>query len=241
MLKSIKHIVIVSLSAVLLVSCYDPTQKADAENTSKSTGVEFAPQMYHSEPYDPMTQITDQSSGSDHFPYILVGGGSSDYSKIEKGHGEFYNSNYYNQHGMNMREPNATSIARGELPYSLSKDQIDMAAVIKPVLNDDGSIGINYNPDSTLKLPEFDITESKALYLRFCSQCHGVTGMADGKVAAKFGGVPVYASAALKDLPLGHIFHVITHGKGRMGAHASQLSQEERWKIATFVQTLQKQ
>lgn len=241
MLKNIRHIVIVSLSAVLLVSCYDPTQKADAENTSKSTGVEYAPQMYHSEAYDPMTQVTDEDAGSNYFPWILIGGGQSDYKKVDKGHGEFYNSNYYNEHGMNMREPNATSIARGELPYRLTKDQIELAATVKPSVDANGNIVTVYKSDSTTKAPQFDMAEAKELYLRFCSHCHGVSGMADGKVAEKFGGVPVYASAALTDLPIGHVFHVITHGKGRMGAHASQLSQEERWKIATFVQTLQKQ
>ena len=64
---------------------------------------------------------------------------------------------------------------------------------------------------------------------------------APGKVGEKFGGVPAYNSPAKKDMTIGHVFHVITHGKNSMGAHASQLSQLERWKIATFVQTLQKQ
>lgn len=241
MLKNIRHIVIVAISAVSLVSCYDPTVKAEADNTTKSTGVEYAPQMYHSEAYDPMTQVTEKDAGSNYFPWILVGGGESDYSEVKDGHGEFYNSNYYNEHGMNMRTPNATSVARGELPYRLAKEDIELASNIQPTVDAKGNLTIAYVADSTNQLPEFDMAEAKALYQRFCSHCHGKTGMADGKVGEKFGGVPVYASAALKDLPIGHIFHVITHGKGRMGAHASQLSQEERWKIATFVQTLQKQ
>ena len=34
---------------------------------------------------------------------------------------------------------------------------------------------------------------------------------------------------------------VITHGKGRMWGHGSQISIEDRWKIVKYVQTLQKQ
>ena len=37
----------------------------------------------------------------------------------------------------------------------------------------------------------------------------------------------------------GHIFHVITYGKGRMWPHASQVNPEERWKIVHYVHRLQ--
>ena len=35
------------------------------------------------------------------------------------------------------------------------------------------------------------------------------------------------------------MFHSITYGKGTMGSHASQLTQEERWKLVYYVQKLQ--
>jgi mono/diheme cytochrome c family protein len=38
----------------------------------------------------------------------------------------------------------------------------------------------------------------------------------------------------------GHIFHVITNGAGLMRPHGSQVSPEDRWKIAKYVKTLQK-
>ena len=37
----------------------------------------------------------------------------------------------------------------------------------------------------------------------------------------------------------GHIFHAITYGLNAMGAHSSQLTEEERWKIVLYVQELQ--
>jgi mono/diheme cytochrome c family protein len=103
------------------------------------------------------------------------------------------------------------------------------------------------NPlDSTAEI----IASGKALYEMYCDHCHGPKGAGDGKVAAgvkidgvqkgNYNGVPDYRSDALKNISEGHIFHVITHGKGLMWAHGSQISPEDRWKIAKYVKTLQK-
>jgi mono/diheme cytochrome c family protein len=95
----------------------------------------------------------------------------------------------------------------------------------------------------TIKAPkQIDTSEAiraqgKILYTKMCMHCHGETGQGDGEVGKKLLGVPQYNKK--KDMTEGHIFHVITYGKGRMGAHGSQVSQEERWKIVRYVQTLQ--
>ena len=72
-----------ALAFSLMVGC-----KAGGENQ----GLEYAPQMYHSVAYEPLTQIKDEAQGS----WL---------STREDGKGEFFNSNVYNPHGMNMREP----------------------------------------------------------------------------------------------------------------------------------------
>jgi len=51
---------------------------------------------------------------------------------------------------------------------------------------------------------------------------------------------PAYYSTAVRGLAAGHLFHIITHGSGRMPSYASQLTREERWKIVRHVQTLQR-
>ncbi|UKJ09386.1 cytochrome c [Solitalea lacus] len=96
---------------------------------------------------------------------------------------------------------------------------------------------------SPLAQTKENFEEGKRLFTNMCSHCHGKTGMADGNVVAKAGfpAPPAYNSAQLKDLPEGKMFFSITYGKGAMGAHASQLSKEERWKIIQYVQYLQKQ
>lgn len=84
------------------------------------------------------------------------------------------------------------------------------------------------------------VAEGKVIYSKFCVQCHGKTGMGDGPtVAAGHPPPPAYSSASLKNLPEGKMFHTITYGKNLMGSHASQLNNEERWKVIRYVQTLQ--
>lgn len=177
------------------------------------TGYEYAPNMYHSVAYEPLKQIKDKEAG------LWV-------NSSENEIGEYYSSNPNNPFSMNMREPVANTVRRGKfLPYRIPKDSLAMADAVKNPLPDTKEI----------------LADGKALYGRFCSHCHGITGTEPGLVGERFAGVPAYNSAALKNVTEGHIFHVITYGKGRMGSHASQLSQEERWKIVRYVQTLQRQ
>ena len=47
--------------------------------------------------------------------------------------------------------------------------------------------------------------------------------------------VPNYKDRAITE---GSIYHVIMHGRGIMGSHASQLRTEERWQIVHYVEKL---
>lgn len=205
-------------AAVLLTSC-----GAGGEDQ----GTEYAPNMYHSVAYEPYTQIVDEDAGR----WVT----SIDYPD---GHAEYFNSNKFNPNRMNMRESAPNTVSRnknGWLPYRIGKDSLAYAAAHMK------------NPlDSTAEV----IASGKALYEMYCDHCHGPKGAGDGKVAAgvkidgvqkgNYNGVPDYKSDALKNISEGHIFHVITHGKGLMWAHGSQISPEDRWKIAKYVKTLQK-
>ncbi len=217
-MRLIKSLVIVAASSVMLLGC-----SANGDNP----GVEYAPNMYHSVAYDPLTQITDKDAGS----WLT----SIEYPD---GHAEFFNSNVLNPHHMNMREPAPHTVKRnneGWLPYRIPKDSLELASrtLVNPI---DSSAAIT--------------GQGKVLYEMYCDHCHGPTGAGDGLVAVgaevagvkkgNYNGVPDYNSAGLKNITEGHIFHVITHGKGLMWAHGSQVSPEDRWKIARYVKTLQK-
>jgi mono/diheme cytochrome c family protein len=177
-------------------------------------GLEFAPNMYHSVAYEPLKQIKDKEAG------MWV-------NSSEDEIGEYYSSNPYNPNEMNMREPVANTVRRGKyLPYRLHKDSLALAARIM------------LNPLDSSKAV---LDEGKRLYAIFCTHCHGDKGTVPGLVGEKYAGVPSYQSPALVNMTEGHVFHVLSRGKGRMPSHASQLSIEERWQLARYVQVLQKQ
>ncbi len=161
---------------------------------------EYAPNMYVSEAYEPVTVVDDSTSDA-------------------------YNIMPYNN-GSNLRLPVAGTIKRGAMPYHISKDSLEYA---------------NATLVSPIQPTEQVLSEGQVLFNRFCSHCHGESGEGDGPVNEKLQGVANLKSATLKGVNAGHIFHVITYGKGRMLQHASQLEPLERWKISLYVkEVLQK-
>jgi len=90
-----------------------------------------------------------------------------------------------------------------------------------------------------------NLADGKALYGMFCEHCHGATGSGDGTMTHPiYSAVPHYNDDKLKrrcDVPMcelkaGHIFHAITYGLNAMGPHATQITEDERWKITLYVQ-----
>ncbi len=218
---SIKNILYAGLGAALLVSC---------NSRENDPGVEYAPQMYHSVPYEPLTQFTDE--------------------QVPDG---FLESFYYADK-TNSIENNGTNgkIINAMVPVEGTMKRQRYASVHPGAKPRKGQELLTYNiaPDDYATagqvlnnpLPETDdiVGEGKHLYLGFCGPCHGAAGNGQGKVGMVYKGVANFQGAAYKNLPEGHIYHVITHGKGRMWAHKSQLNPEERWKVVRYVQKLQK-
>lgn len=213
-----------------LTSCYEFNKKADPENLSSDPGVEYAPQMYHSEAYDPMSQITDTESGMDYWPWEELG--------EDLKHGEWYNSNHYNPHNMNLRVPAEGSIARGFMPYSIPKDSLDLADAQADWYFDTESVD---SVDQLSELGMMQNAEGEILYRMYCSHCHGTELDGKGPVSTKFAGVANLMSRSVKSRTSSYIFHVITMGKNNMGSHASQVSAVDRWKIAAYIKELHKQ
>ncbi len=189
-------------------------------------GVEYAPNMYHSVAYEPLTQITDVDAGW----Y---------FNALDARTGEFYNSNPYNPHKMNLRLSPKNTVrrtAQGWLPYRGKNDSTGLRLANKLV-----------NP---FEVSPAVLDQGKVLFETYCKHCHGPKAGGDGKVAqgvkidgvdhSMYPGVANLRGDAYKNITEGHIFHVITYGKGLMGAHGSQVSEEDRWKIAKYVKELQK-
>ena len=143
-------------------------------------GTEYAPQMYHSIPYEPLSQIRNEEEGM----WL---------SNREDEKGEFYNSNPNNPYGMTMREPVANTVPRstdGSLPYRLRVADLEGAALVE-------------NP---IQLDDQVLAEGQQLYLQYCTSCHGAGGEGDGKVGAVIGGVANLKGGAYIDLREGPIF-----------------------------------
>ena len=89
-------------------------------------------------------------------------------------------------------------------------------------------------------------------YTIYCAVCHGPTGAGDGTIVRRgFTPPPSYITdnsrqfarsgfqIPLRDVPLGYIFEVATHGYGAMADYATQVEPHDRWAIAAYIRTLQ--
>jgi mono/diheme cytochrome c family protein len=86
------------------------------------------------------------------------------------------------------------------------------------------------------------LARAEMVYLTFCTPCHGKTGMGDGPVSKR--GMPGFPLAP-KDAPPvgyadGHIYHIVSYGRGMMSTYATQISPDDRWKAIRWVRKLQK-
>ncbi len=170
-----------------------------------------------------------EETGWEYAPNMYNSVGYEPYTQIDK--------NPINADGKNMREPVPGTVSRRN--YKTQFDSTGVDLMIYHVGKDDLAAA-----EALLKNPvpnnEKTLSEGKELYTRYCQHCHGETGAGDGPVADMYKGVPNYKADAYLNMNDGHIFHVITHGKGRMWPHGSQVTPEERWKIAHYIHKLQK-
>ncbi|WP_026463118.1 c-type cytochrome [Adhaeribacter aquaticus] len=133
--------------------------------------------------------------------------------------------NPVNPSGMTMRIPAQGTIARGKLGYYNHIDKNSPEEAGQKLKN-------------PLVANEATLQEGEVLYARFCTPCHGAEGAGDGLVGQKFKGVANLTQDRLKAVSTGYIYHVITHGRGRMMPHGTQVNPEERWKIAMYVKSV---
>lgn len=136
----------------------------------------------------------------------------------------------------------ARTPGEGTIPYYSNQQKAHLMMPFKYGKNDLDSASANFKIPKSFLGENIDenIKEGKRLFEIMCMHCHGKTGQGDGGVVVVGDyNPPSPYDGAYKERSLGGIFHVITYGKGAMGAHASQLNKIERWKVAMYVRTLQ--
>jgi hypothetical protein len=115
----------------------------------------------------------------------------------------------------------------------------------------------NFTDQFPFPLTEAHLKRGQERYTIYCTPCHGTLGDGMGKIRERgyflsntltipnyhtdnsrgFG--EYYVKVPLSKVPVGYFFEVITRGYGGMPDHASQISVEDRWKIAAYVRALQ--
>ncbi len=79
-----------------------------------------------------------------------------------------------------------------------------------------------------------DIQRGKLLFDQTCAACHGVAGDGQGPIVQNgaYSGVPKFAD---RDITVGSVHYVLTHGRNAMGSYAGQLKPGDRWRVAQYV------
>ena len=73
-----------------------------------------------------------------------------------------------------------------------------------------------------------------------CAPCHGRLGDGNGMIAMRgFKHPPSYHIDRLRLAPASHFYDVMTNGFGAMYNYATELTPEDRWKIAAYIRVLQ--
>lgn len=128
-------------------------------------------------------------------------------------------------------KPIEGTLPRGFVPYEYENSEAGYDSA-KTTLVNPYTLALADNNEVWLE-------EGKELYNIFCTHCHGAKGMGQGILVKneKILGVPSYDDQG-RAITEGSVYHVTTYGRNIMGAHASQITPEERWKIVSYVMKL---
>lgn len=139
-----------------------------------------------------------------------------------------YSENPHFANGQTLQSPLPGTIARGEAVLHFAATPQDAVRagdeLTNPIAPTDAAA----------------VERGAHLYRIFCIVCHGPQGLGDGTVAKR--GMPpppsllTGKSVQMKD---GQLFHILSYGQGGMGAYASQIAPDDRWKIVLYVRSLQ--
>ena len=79
-----------------------------------------------------------------------------------------------------------------------------------------------------------DLERGKDLYNKTCAACHGTAGDGQGSivVSGAYSGVPKYAD---REITVGSVHYVLTHGRNSMGSYAGQLKAGDRWRVSMYI------
>ncbi|MGM0557154.1 MAG: c-type cytochrome [Myxococcota bacterium] len=125
-----------------------------------------------------------------------------------------------------MRQPPPRTLPTGMVPYEYGDDPEAAKQLANPV-----------------PITEDSLRYGQLAYETTCVVCHGDKGKGYGTVVGE-GKVwprpPSLTSSRLRQMKDGEIYHIISHGRGRMWSYKSQLYPLERWAVVNYVRVLQR-
>lgn len=124
--------------------------------------------------------------------------------------------------GMRYTPPGTLPV--GFNPYPFAADEQEKSVALK-------------NP---VPITDDSLRYGKLMYETNCVVCHGPVGEGNGYIVPAYPMPPSLNSQRVRNWTDGQIFHVITHGQGRMWSYKSQLTIEERWAAVNYVRVLQR-
>ncbi len=132
--------------------------------------------------------------------------------------------------GKTAQLPAEGTIASGFMPYNYENTNEEYERAGREV----------FSPFNNIE-HQNAVEEGKKLYNIYCAVCHGKGGKANGTLIenGKYPPPPSYFREDILRLPEGKMFHSVTHGKNLMGGYATQLNQEERWKVISYIRDMQ--
>jgi len=127
--------------------------------------------------------------------------------------------------GKTMRTPVEGTVPRGMVPFPYENTEEDRLLAGDELTN-------------PVTPSEENISEGKKAYQVYCINCHGEQGDGQGFLytSQRYPYPPAsLVNEKVRNLRDGEIYHTITVGYGVMGAHGAMISQEDRWKIVTYI------
>jgi hypothetical protein len=167
---------------------------------------------------------------------LVIAFASCDKRSTERGHSflpdmqesqayDTYSENPNFEDSMTLREPVQGAIPREYVPYHLVKNDGDLKLA-----------GEKFT--MPLEYTESNLEKGKLQYERYCLSCHGEKGDGQGFLytSKKYAFPPANLTLdKTVNRPDGEIYHIINVGINIMGAHASQISQNDRWRIVMYI------